>query len=192
MAEIAAAVAEGHDVLAIMPTGGGKSLCFQLTALMRDAVTVVISPLIALMRDQVRSLQEAGVSAGALTSANTLKETDAVLDAHNRGALKLLYIAPEQLTSGSAMGLLRRPRVSLIAVDQAHCVSQWGHDLRPDYLRIGDLRRALDVPIAAFTATADAETQDEIIAKLFDDTTPERFLHGFDRPNLHLAFAAKS
>ncbi len=189
--EIVDAVTLGENVLAIMPTGGGKSLCFQLPALLRDGVTVVISPLIALMRDQVRGLQEAGVEAGALTSGNTPEETDAVWEALEAGRLKLLYMAPERLAAGSALGMLRRINVSLIAVDEAHCVSQWGHDFRPDYLRIGELRRALDVPLAAFTATADAETQDEIVEKLFDGTAPRKFLRGFDRPNIHLTFAAK-
>ncbi|MEX0306391.1 MAG: DNA helicase RecQ [Ruegeria sp.] len=189
--EIVDAVTAGENVLAIMPTGGGKSLCFQLPALLRDGVTVVISPLIALMRDQVRGLQEAGVEAGALTSGNTPEETDAVWKALEAGRLKLLYMAPERLAAGSALGMLRRINVNLIAVDEAHCVSQWGHDFRPDYLRIGELRRALNVPLAAFTATADAETQDEIVEKLFDGAMPRKFLRGFDRPNIHLAFAAK-
>ncbi|MCL4122383.1 UNVERIFIED_CONTAM: hypothetical protein GTU68_024278 [Idotea baltica] len=191
-AEIVEAVTAGENVLAIMPTGGGKSLCFQLPALSRSGVTVVISPLIALMRDQVRALQEAGVCAGALTSGNTPEETDAVWEALERSELKLLYMAPERLAAGSAMGMLRRIGVNLIAVDEAHCVSQWGHDFRPDYLRIGELRRALNVPLAAFTATADAETRDEIIEKLFDGEQPRSFLRGFDRPNIHLAFAAKN
>ncbi|MEP2892276.1 DNA helicase RecQ [Tateyamaria sp.] len=190
--EIVNAVTSGENTLAIMPTGGGKSLCFQLPALLRDGVTVVISPLIALMRDQVRALQEAGVTAGALTSGNTPEETDAVWTALERGELKLLYMAPERLAGGSAIGMLRRIGVSLIAVDEAHCVSQWGHDFRPDYLRIGALRQALDVPLAAFTATADAETQVEIVEKLFGGTPPRAFLRGFDRPNIHLAFAAKN
>ncbi len=189
--EIVHTVATGCNTLAIMPTGGGKSLCFQLPALMRDGVTVVISPLIALMRDQVRALRAAGVEAGALTSGNTEEETAEVWAALEERRLKLLYIAPERLAAGAALGMLRRIGVSLIAVDEAHCVSQWGHDFRPDYLRIGELRRALNVPLAAFTATADAETRDEIVAKLFDGQPPQVFLHGFDRPNIHLAFAAK-
>tara|TARA_R110002124_G_scaffold15554_4_gene67454 strand:+ start:16252 stop:18294 length:2043 start_codon:yes stop_codon:yes gene_type:complete len=189
--EIVEAVAAGRDVLAIMPTGGGKSLCFQLPALMRAGVTVVISPLIALMRDQVRALRAAGVDAGALTSGNTEEETEAVWAAITSGTLKLLYLAPERLASAGAQDMLRRMNVSMIAVDEAHCVSQWGHDFRPDYLRIGELRAALDVPVAAFTATADAETRDEIVQRLFADRQPEQFLHGFDRPNIHLAFAAK-
>ncbi len=189
--EIVHTVATGCNTLAIMPTGGGKSLCFQLPALMRDGVTVVISPLIALMRDQVRALKEAGVEAGALTSGNTDDETAEVWDKLEAGKLRLLYIAPERLAAGSATGMLRRIGVGLIAVDEAHCVSQWGHDFRPDYLRIGELRRALGVPLAAFTATADAETRDEIVAKLFDGQPPQIFLHGFDRPNIHLAFRPK-
>jgi ATP-dependent DNA helicase RecQ len=189
--EIVDAVTAGHDTLAIMPTGGGKSLCFQLPALVRGGLTVVISPLIALMRDQVRGLQEVGVAAGALTSGNTEAETDAVYTALSRGELKLLYIAPERLAGGATIDLLRRSGCSLIAVDEAHCVSQWGHDFRPDYLRIGDLRRNLDVPLAAFTATADAETRAEIIKRLFDGRAPRIFLRGFDRPNIRLHFAVK-
>ena len=189
--EIVEAVLAGRDTLAIMPTGGGKSLCFQLPALCRDGVTVVISPLIALMRDQVRSLREAGVEAGALTSGNTDEETEEVFQALDEGRLKLLYMAPERLASGATTALLRRVGVSLIAVDEAHCVSQWGHDFRPDYLRIGELKRALGVPLAAFTATADEETRAEIVTRLFDGQPPETFLRGFDRPNIHLAFAVK-
>ncbi len=189
--EIVAAVMAGRDTLAIMPTGGGKSLCFQLPALCRDGVTVVISPLIALMRDQVRALREAGVEAGALTSGNTEAETEEVFAALDEGRLRLLYMAPERLASTATLPLLRRIGVRMIAVDEAHCVSQWGHDFRPDYLRIGDLRRALQVPVAAFTATADEETRAEIVTRLFDGQAPDTFLRGFDRPNIHLAFAAK-
>ncbi len=190
-AEIVEAVTRGENTLAIMPTGGGKSLCFQLPALVREGVTLVVSPLIALMRDQVRALQAVGVQAGALTSANTEAQTDAVFAAIAAGDLKLLYMAPERLSAGGTLTLLRRAGVTMIAVDEAHCVSQWGHDFRPDYLEIGKIRRALDVPLAAFTATADAETQEEIVARLFDGQPPRTFLRGFDRPNLHLAFAVK-
>ena len=190
--EIVDAVLAGRDTLAIMPTGGGKSLCFQLPALCRGGVTVVISPLIALMRDQVRSLREAGVEAGALTSGNTDEETAEVFRALDEGRLKLLYMAPERLASAATTAFLRRIGTSLIAVDEAHCVSQWGHDFRPDYLRIGELKRALDVPLAAFTATADAETRAEIVNRLFGGVEPATFLRGFDRPNIHLAFAVKN
>lgn len=191
-AEIVDAVLAGRNTLAIMPTGGGKSLCFQLPALCRDGVTVVISPLIALMRDQVRALKAAGVEAGALTSGNTEDETEEVFAALDAGRLKLLYIAPERLAAGATLPLLRRINTNLIAVDEAHCVSQWGHDFRPDYLRIGELRRALNVPLAAFTATADEETRAEIVTRLFGGEAPETFLRGFDRPNIHLAFAVKN
>lgn len=190
--EIVEAVAQGRDVLAIMPTGGGKSLCYQLPALMREGVTVVISPLIALMRDQVRALREAGVEAGALTSGNTEAETEAVFQALSAGQLKILYMAPERLASGGTVNLLRRANVTAIAVDEAHCVSQWGHDFRPDYLRIGDLKRTLDVPLAAFTATADVETRAEIVTRLFEGAPPVTFLRGFDRPNIRLAFQPKN
>ncbi|ESW59347.1 MAG: ATP-dependent DNA helicase RecQ [Rhodobacter sp. CACIA14H1] len=190
-AEIVEAVTAGRNTLAIMPTGGGKSLCFQLPALCRDGVTVVISPLIALMRDQVRSLRAAGVEAGALTSGNTEAETEEVFAALDEGRLKLLYIAPERLASAATLPMLRRIGTRLIAVDEAHCVSQWGHDFRPDYLRIGEVRRALGVPLAAFTATADEETRGEIVTRLFDGVQPATFLRGFDRPNIHLAFAVK-
>ena len=190
-AEIVDAVLAGQNTLAIMPTGGGKSLCFQLPAMCREGVTVVISPLIALMRDQVRALRVAGVEAGALTSGNTENETEEVFAALDEGRIKLLYMAPERLASGAALSMLRRVGVSAIAVDEAHCVSQWGHDFRPDYLRIGELRRALDVPLAAFTATADAETRAEIVTRLFDGEAPSTFLYGFDRPNIHLSFAVK-
>lgn len=189
--EIVDAVLAGRNTLAIMPTGGGKSLCFQLPALCRDGVTVVISPLIALMRDQVRALKAAGVEAGALTSGNTDAETEEVFAALDQGRLKLLYMAPERLAAAGTVPMLRRINCTLIAVDEAHCVSQWGHDFRPDYLRIGDLRRALNVPLAAFTATADEETRAEIVTRLFDGVAPSTFLRGFDRPNIHLAFAVK-
>jgi ATP-dependent DNA helicase RecQ len=189
--EIVDAVAAGRNVLAIMPTGGGKSLCFQLPALCRSGVTLVISPLIALMRDQVRALRATGVEAGALTSANSEEENEEVFAALHAGTMKLLYIAPERLAASGTLPMLRRIGVGLIAVDEAHCVSQWGHDFRPDYLRIGDLRRALNVPIAAFTATADEETRAEIVTRLFGGVPPETFLRGFDRPNIHLAFAVK-
>ena len=189
--EIVAAVLAGRNTLAIMPTGGGKSLCFQLPAVCLSGVTVVISPLIALMRDQVRALRAAGVEAGALTSGNTDEETESVFQALDDGRLRLLYMAPERLAAAGTLPLLRRIGTRLIAVDEAHCVSQWGHDFRPDYLRIGELRRALDVPLAAFTATADAETRAEIVARLFDGQPPDTFLRGFDRPNLRLAFAVK-
>lgn len=191
-AEIVQAILDGRDVLAIMPTGGGKSLCYQLPALLRSGPTIVISPLIALMRDQVAALRQQGVEAGALTSANDPHENARVFDALEAGRLKLLYMAPERLGIGGTLDLLRKSSASLLAVDEAHCVSQWGHDFRPDYLRIGELRAALGgIQTTAFTATADEATRQDIIARLFGDRSPEIFLRGFDRPNLSLAFEPK-
>jgi ATP-dependent DNA helicase RecQ len=129
--------------------------------------------------------------AGALTSGNTGEETEAVFQGLDEGRIKLLYMAPERLASAATVQMLRRVGTRLIAVDEAHCVSQWGHDFRPDYLRIGALRRALNVPLAAFTATADEETRAEIVTRLFDGIAPATFLRGFDRPNLRLAFQVK-
>ena len=189
--EIIDAVVDKQNVLAIMPTGGGKSLCFQLPALMGEGLTVVVSPLIALMRDQVRGLQAAGVAAEAITSANTEEETDKIFSALNASKLRILYLAPERLASTAMQSALHRYNVVSLVVDEAHCVSQWGHDFRPDYLRIGELRRSLDVPLAAFTATADEETRQEIIERLFDGIAPSSFLHGFDRPNIHFSFVVK-
>ncbi|RFP91036.1 DNA helicase RecQ [Rhodobacteraceae bacterium 63075] len=190
--EIVSAMCAGEPVLAIMPTGGGKSLCYQLPALMGEGLTLVISPLIALMRDQVAALREAGVAAHAITSANTPEENDAIMAEARSGALRLLYLAPERLGSTVTRSLLRDAKVARIAVDEAHCVSQWGHDFRPDYLAIGELQRWLGAPLAAFTATADVETREEIVSRLFGGTPPRSFLHGFDRPNIHLAFAPKN
>lgn len=190
-AEIIHAMIAGDPVLAIMPTGGGKSLCYQIPALAGDGMTVVISPLIALMRDQVRALVALGVEAAALTSGNSEEENTAIAQAVRQGQIKLLYLAPERLGKSQTVELLRKGGVRRIAVDEAHCISQWGHDFRPDYLRIGELQRVLNVPLAAFTATADPQTQSEMITRLFEDQTPRRFLHGFDRPNIHLGFAAK-
>jgi len=189
--EIIDAVSGKKNVLAIMPTGGGKSLCFQLPALMSEGLTVVISPLIALMRDQVRGLQAAGVAAGALTSGNTEDETDSVFSEIYAGTLKILYVAPERLASSAMQSALFRFNVTSLVVDEAHCVSQWGHDFRPDYLRIGELRKSLGVPLAAFTATADKETRKEITERIFGGVAPKVFLHGFDRPNIYLSFAVK-
>ena len=190
--EIVSEVEAGRDVLAIMPTGGGKSLCYQLPALTRPGVTLVVSPLIALMRDQVRALRAAGVAAGALTSQSEGAEMEEIFAALDAGRLKLLYMAPERLAAAGTATLMKRIRPTLLAVDEAHCVSQWGHDFRPDYLRIGELRRALGgIQTVALTATADAETREEIVARLFDGRAPATFLRGFDRPNLFLAFAPK-
>ena len=189
--DIISSVLDGQDTLAIMPTGGGKSLCYQLPAMCLPNVTIVISPLIALMRDQVAALRAMGVPAGALNSANTPEENDEVFEALEAGRLKLLYLAPERLANPASRLLLSKIKPSLLAVDEAHCISEWGHDFRPDYLRIAALRRELNVPLAAFTATADPQTREDIRNKLFGADTQE-FLFGFDRPNIHLRFTAKS
>ena len=190
--EIVNAIISGKDVLAIMPTGGGKSLCFQLPALTLKGIVLVVSPLIAFMSDQVSALKALGVNAGALTSGNTNDETETVFNDLENGNLKLLYIAPERLANIGTQRMLSKLPISFIAVDEAHCVSQWGHDFRPDYLRIGELRKLLNVPLAAFTATADPETQNEIKDRLFDINNPEVFLQGFDRPNIHMSFSVKA
>jgi ATP-dependent DNA helicase RecQ len=190
-ADIVAAVLAGRDVLAIMPTGSGKSLCYQLPALLRDGLTVVVSPLIALMRNQVAQLSACGVAAAALNSANDARDNRVILDRIARRDLRLVYVAPERLAKAETLDLLRRAKVAMLAVDEAHCISQWGHDFRPEYAELGKVRAALgEVQTVAFTATADGATRADILAKLFA-RTPEVFVHGFDRPNLRLAMAAK-
>ena len=190
--DIISAILDGRDVLAVMPTGGGKSLCYQLPALLRDGLTIVVSPLIALMRNQVAQLQAHGIAAGALNSSNSREETAALLDAVANRRLRLLYVAPERLALGDTKAMLQRAGVSLFAIDEAHCVSQWGHDFRPDYLNLGEIAASLSgVQILALTATADAATRGDILGRLFA-RPPEVFVHGFDRPNLRLAMRGKS
>ena len=190
--DIISAILDGRDVLAVMPTGGGKSLCYQLPALLRDGLTIVVSPLIALMRNQVAQLQAYGIAAGALNSSNSRDETAAILNAIANRRLRLLYVAPERLALSDTKAMLQRAGVGLFAIDEAHCVSQWGHDFRPDYLNLGELAASLSgVQILALTATADAATREDILRRLFT-RTPQVFVHGFDRPNLRLAMRAKS
>jgi len=190
-AEIVEAILSGRDVLAVMPTGSGKSLCYQLPALLRDGLTIVVSPLIALMRNQVAQLQGYGVAAAALNSANEAAENQSILDRIARGALRLVYVAPERLLRPDTIELFKRAKVALLAVDEAHCISQWGHDFRPEYAALGNVQAALGgVQTVAFTATADAATRSDILAKLFK-RQPAVFVHGFDRPNLRLAMRAK-
>jgi ATP-dependent DNA helicase RecQ len=191
-ADIVSAILEGRDVLAVMPTGSGKSLCYQLPALMRDGLTVVVSPLIALMRNQVAQLSANGIAAASLNSANDPAENRAILDRMGRGELRLFYVAPERLLKSDTLALLKRARVSLLAVDEAHCISQWGHDFRPEYAALGTVQAELGgVQTAAFTATADAATRSDILDKLFKQP-PALFVHGFDRPNLRLSMRAKA
>ena len=183
----------GEPVLAIMPTGGGKSLCYQLPALVRDDLSVVVSPLIALMRDQVANLTAAGVPAGTINSGNSPEENRRVLAAVHNGELRVLYVSPERLLTDDMLGRLRNLRPGRIAIDEAHCVSQWGHDFRPDYLRLSALAEHLpDVPRMALTATADAATQRDILDKLFPGQAAKVFISGFDRPNIRLSIQPKA
>ena len=190
--EILAAILEGRDVLAVMPTGSGKSLCYQLPALLRGTLTIVVSPLIALMRNQVAQLRGYGIAAAALNSANDPTENRAALDGIAHGELRLVYVAPERLVRPDTLDLLKRAKVTLLAVDEAHCISQWGHDFRPEYAALGTVQAALGgVQTVAFTATADAATRTDILGKLFA-RPPPLFVHGFDRPNLRVAMQAKA
>src|ERR1700735_937732 len=167
-ADIVSAILEGCDVLAVMPTGSGKSLCYQLPALMRDGLTVVVSPLIALMRNQVAQLSANGIAAASLNSANDPVENRAILDRLGRGELRLVYVAPERLLKSDTLALLKRTKVSLLAVDEAHCISQWGHDFRPEYAALGAVQAELGgAQTVAFTATADAASRSDIVARLF-------------------------
>src|SRR6202140_3028277 len=180
---IIAAVLAGADVLAIMPTGSGKSLCYQLPALLRDGLTVVVSPLIALMRNQVTQLTSYGIAAASLNAANDFAENREINERLARGELRLVYVSPERLAQPDTLALLKRAKVGLLAVDEAHCISQWGHAFRPDYLALGEAQAELgSVQTVAFTATADAATRADIRGKLFS-REPTIFVHGFDRPN---------
>jgi len=189
--EILAATFAGEDVLAVMPTGAGKSLCYQLPALARGGLTLVVSPLIALMRDQVAQLDALGISAAALNSASEPDERRRVFDGLRGRSLRLLYVAPERLLRDDTLEMLRGA-VDLLAIDEAHCVSQWGHDFRPEYLRLREASAALGDPqILAVTATADAPTRADIAQRLFA-RTPRVFLRSFDRPNIFLAMRPKA
>ena len=190
--DVLAAVLAGEDVLAIMPTGSGKSLCFQLPAIVRGGLTLVVSPLIALMRDQVAQLREAGVEAASLNSASDPEERRRVKRGLEERSLRLLYIAPERLMRDDTVAHLCKAQVDCLAIDEAHCVSQWGHDFRPEYLRLREVVEALDnVQTIAVTATADAPTRAEIADKLFV-RSPRVFVRSFDRPNLFLAMRPKA
>ncbi|MDH1623813.1 DNA helicase RecQ [Pseudomonas chengduensis] len=177
-------VAAGGDALVLMPTGGGKSLCFQVPALMREGLAVVVSPLIALMDDQVATLDELGVAAVALNSTLGPDEQREIADRIRRGQIKMLYLAPERLVQPRMLSFLQGLDIALFAIDEAHCVSQWGHDFRPEYLQLGQLAELFpNVPRIALTATADKRTREEIVQRLHLDNA-ERFLSSFDRPNI--------
>jgi ATP-dependent DNA helicase RecQ len=185
--EILEAIFAGENVLAVMPTGSGKSLCYQLPAIVRKGLTVVVSPLIALMRDQVQQLQARGVAAAALNSSNSGEDNAAIEAGLRRGRYRLLYAAPERLARADTPALLREAGTNVLAIDEAHCVSQWGHDFRPEYLGLAQAAQSIGkLQLIAVTATADAPTRADIIKKLFP-AKPKIFVRSFDRPNLHLA-----
>ena len=189
--EVLAAILAGDNVLVVMPTGSGKSLCFQIPALVRGGLSVVVSPLVALMEDQVAALKLAGVAADTINSSREHPTNAAAWEAARDGRTRLLYLSPERLMTGRMLEALRRLPITLLAVDEAHCISRWGPSFRPEYedlARLGELFP--DVPIAAFTATADEATRNDIAAKLFAGKG-RTFVSGFDRPNIRLAVEAR-
>ncbi len=184
-------MAQGGDALVLMPTGGGKSLCYQIPALLREGCGVVISPLIALMQDQVDALDELGVRAAFLNSTQSFDEAMRVERALRKGELDLLYIAPERLLTPRSLELLESSRIALFAIDEAHCVSQWGHDFRPEYIRLSVLHERFPaVPRMALTATADFQTRAEIVERLQLRAARE-FVSSFDRPNIRYQIVEK-
>ena len=191
-AEIVELIARGGDALVLMPTGGGKSLCYQIPALLRDGVGVVISPLIALMQDQVDALAEVGVRAAFLNSTQTWEEASAIERQVRNGELDLVYVAPERLMTPRCLDLLESSKIALFAIDEAHCVSQWGHDFRPEYIKLSVLHeRFPNVPRIAMTATADQQTRTEIAHRLqLDDA--KLFISSFDRPNIRYQIVEKA
>ncbi len=192
--EIISAALDGRDVLAIMPTGGGKSVCFQVPALMREGLAIVVTPLIALMKDQVQNLAARGVRAVAVHAGMSRREVDLALNNAAYGDFKFLYVSPERLGTSLFRSYLEVMNVSCIVVDEAHCISQWGYDFRPDYLRIGEMRKVVKAPLIALTATATPQVARDIMQKLVRPGAPgeqERNLKnflllrsGFERPNL--------
>jgi ATP-dependent DNA helicase RecQ len=186
------AAVQGRDSLVIMPTGGGKSLCYQIPSMLREGTGLVISPLIALMQDQVTALNENGIAAEYLNSSQSFDEMRAVTERLRRGELQLLYIAPERLNTEHTRALLRETPISMIAIDEAHCVSQWGHDFRHDYLTLGELGALFPgVPRMAVTATATDRTRDEIVARL-ELNEPDIYIAPFDRANISYAVQVKT
>jgi ATP-dependent DNA helicase RecQ len=189
--DIVTHVASGGDALVLMPTGGGKSLCYQLPALLRDGTALVVSPLIALMQDQVAALKQLGVRAAFLNSTLDGREVNACEKALRNGELDLLYVAPERLMMPRMLDCLAESKIALFAIDEAHCVSQWGHDFRPEYLQLSVLHEQFpQVPRIALTATADPQTREEIIRRLVLDDA-RIFISSFDRPNIRYTIVDK-
>ena len=184
--ELIDAILSGRDVLGVMPTGAGKSVCYQLPAMMLPGLTLVISPLISLMKDQVAALEQSQIPAACINSSLSLAEYDEVYRRAEQGAYKLLYVAPERLSTEDFLAFVRGVQVSFVAVDEAHCVSQWGQDFRPSYLGIADFVSQLpERPVlGAFTATATEQVKDDI-HKMLGLIDPLRLTTGFDRPNLY-------
>ena len=180
-------IVEGNDVLAIMPTGGGKSICYQIPALMLEGMTVVISPLISLMKDQVDTIKEMGIEAAYINSSLSTNEFKEVLDGIRSDRFKIIYVAPERLESYEFLAILGEKNISQVAIDEAHCVSQWGHDFRTSYRKIPFFINSLrNRPIiTAFTATATNEVREDII-NILSLKTPKVFISGFDRENLKI------
>ncbi|PNG27945.1 DNA helicase RecQ [Methylocella silvestris] len=195
--EVLDAALAGENILAVMPTGSGKSLCYQLPALMRPGLTIVVSPLIALMRDQVQQLRERGIAAAALNSVNSSADNAEIEAGLRQRRYRLVYVAPERLARADTRALLREAGANVLAIDEAHCVSQWGHDFRPEYADLSTVARSIAggeggaLQLIAVTATADPPTRAEIIAKLFP-SAPRVFIRSFDRPNIHLAMRRKA
>ena len=191
-AEIIEHVSAGNNALVLMPTGGGKSLCYQIPSLLRDGVGIIISPLIALMQDQVGAMQQLGVKAAFLNSTLSHSDQNKIEQELLSGQLDLLYVAPERLIQSYTLDLLSRCQLALFAIDEAHCVSQWGHDFRADYLSLSLLsERFPNIPRIALTATADIRTRKEIIERL-SLTEANAYISGFDRPNIRYAIANKT
>ena len=190
--EIISTLVDGGDVLVLMPTGGGKSLCYQIPAIAREGVGVVVSPLIALMQNQVDALKQLGVSATFLNSTLAFETVHRIEQSLRQGEVDLLYLAPERLVQPATLALLRELDISLFAIDEAHCVSQWGHDFRADYLHLNILATEFpSVPRIALTATADIRTRTEIVSRLSLDEA-RQFIVGFDRPNIRYRIALKT
>jgi ATP-dependent DNA helicase RecQ len=190
--EVVDAVLAGRDVFVLMPTGGGKSICYQVPALVKEGTAIVVSPLISLMQDQVRALQLNGVAAEMLNSSQTASDVAEITRRARAGQLKILYAAPERVMTAGFSDLISQLNISLFAIDEAHCVSQWGHDFRPEYVRLGALRAQLpEIPFIALTATADAQTRGDILHRL-GLVDPKVFVAGFDRPNIRYLIRQKN